>query len=94
MLASRAIYPNTEQCIQFYFYHKPALAGTLNIYAKSLSEKNVSLGLPLWSEHVNNGYDGWQLAQVSLGHVTVEPFQAIFEEFVEGDKPGKMSFSF
>lgn len=89
-MASNVVNPNLEQCVQFYYYHKPASVGSLNIYAKLTSENLTSLGFPLWTEpFVNNGYDDWQLAQVSLGNaITNSPYQVIFEEFVESNNQG------
>lgn len=44
----------------------------------------------MWTESfVYNGISGWQIAQVSLGHgLTTLPYQVIFEEYVEANKPG------
>lgn len=90
LLASNVVNANNEQCVQFYYYHEASPVGSLNIYAKLTSQNISSLGFPLWSEpFVNNGYNGWQLAQLSLGHyITNTAYQIIFEEYVQSDKPG------
>ncbi|CAF0741650.1 unnamed protein product, partial [Brachionus calyciflorus] len=90
LLSSNVINPNSEQCVEFYYYHAPASIGSLNIYAKLIGQSNSSGELPLWTEpFVNNGFNGWQLAQVSLGHaITNLPYQIIFEEYVSANKPG------
>ena len=91
------ISPNSEQCVEFYYYQNPSVVGSLNIYAKLNSATISSIGFPVWTEpFIRNttGSNGWQIGQVSLGHTIVNvPFQVIFEEFVEANKPGKLKYS-
>ena len=86
------ISPNSEQCVEFYYYQDPSIVGSLNIYAKLASDSVSSIGFPLWTEpFIQNSSNtpSWQIAQVSLGHTIVNlPFQIIFEEFVEANRPG------
>ena len=89
-MASNVISPNSEQCVEFYYYQEPSLVGSLNLYAKLSTQSATSIGFPLWTEPlVSDFISGWRVAQVSLGHtITNAPYQVIFEEFVEGNKPG------
>jgi hypothetical protein len=84
------ITPNSEQCVEFYYYQHPGTLGSLNLYVKFTSTALASIGLPIWSEpFVSNGISGWQIAQVSLGHtIVISPFQVVFEEYVESTNPG------
>ena len=85
------ISPNSEQCVEFYYYQDPSIVGSLNIYAKLATDSIASVGFPLWTEPFisNSSVPGWKIGQVSLGHTVVNvPFQVIFEEFVEANKPG------
>lgn len=89
-MSSNVINPNSEQCVEFYYFHSPSSIGSLNIYAKFASEPESSIGFPLWTEPlVNTNGDVWHLAQVSLGHaITNTPYQVIFEEYVTSTSPG------
>ncbi len=89
-MLSNEITPNSEQCVEFYYYQEPSTVGSLNIYAKLSSQKNISDSFPLWTEpFLHNGISGWQVAQVSLGHsLTNLPYQIVFEEYIEANKPG------
>jgi hypothetical protein len=41
------------------------------------------------SYEIQQAPNAWQIGQVSLGHTIVNvPFQVIFEEYVEANKPG------
>lgn len=90
LLASQVFNPNSEQCVEFYYYHAPASIGSLNIYARLKTVYNSTNELPIWTEpFANNGFNGWQFAQVPLGHaITNIPYQVIFEEYVTADRPG------
>lgn len=92
LLLSNVISPNSEQCVEFYYYQDPSTVGSLNIYAKLTTQANVSGAFPLWTEpfvHDSAGIPSWQLAQVSLGHgLTSQQYQVVFEEYVEANKPG------
>ena len=95
LLLSNEVSPNSEQCVEFYYYQEPSIVGSLNIYAKLRSQKNVSDSFPLWTEpFVHNGLSGWQIAQVSLGHaLSNSPYQIVFEEYVEANKPGQFKIN-
>ena len=83
---------NSEQCVEFYYYQDPSVVGTLNIYAKLSMDTVASIGFPLWTEPFisnSSSSNGWKIGQVSLGHtVTNVPYQVIFEEYVQANKPG------
>jgi hypothetical protein len=92
-LTTNKISPNNEQCAEFFYYHKPSGAGNLNIYAivvEDDKESEYAKKFPIWTEPlVNTGKPGWKIAQVSLGHgISSKPYKVIFEEFVEGKRPG------
>lgn len=90
MLATNLITPNSEQCLEFFFFQEQGKAGILNIYAKLLNQNLTSLGFPVWTElNLQDEYNMWNLVQVPLGHtITGTPFQIIFEELVSGKQPG------
>ena len=91
LLASNVISPNSEQCVEFYYYQEPSVIGSLNLYVKLSTQSVSSIGFPLWTEpFVDNGIVGWHIAQVWLGHTTTNtPYQVVFEEYVNGNNPGK-----
>ena len=82
---------NSEQCVEFYYYHEPSIVGSLNIYAVYSTQNYSAIGFPLWTEpFVDNGVGGWQIAQVPIGYnIASKPYQILFEEYVEANKPGK-----
>ena len=90
LLSSNVITPNSEQCVEFYYYQEPSNVGSLNIYAKLTTQNNISNSFPIWTEpFTHNGINGWQVAQVSLGHSIISsPYQIVFEEYVEATNPG------
>jgi len=50
LLASNMITPNSEQCVEFYYFQSPSVVGSLNIYAKLNSATISSIGFPIWTE--------------------------------------------
>lgn len=82
-MTSPVIVPNSEQCVEFYFFSFKNQLGRLNVYAKFVDDQsNGMINIPLWSLNgMNNEEDSaWQIAQVSIGHGTLKkPYKVIFE---------------
>ncbi len=60
------------------------------MYIKFTTQSFDSTGFPIWTEPlIGNDLSGWRVAQVPLGHGFVDiSYQVIFEQFVNGSKPG------
>ena len=83
--------PNTEQCIEFYYYQFANTVGRFNVYAKFLNDQNNnSTNLPLWSVYsTNNDLNEWQIAQISIGHgIVTSSYKVIFEKVVDVNLAG------
>ena len=82
-MASPTFTPNTEQCIEFYYYQIANTVGRFNLYANFL---NVPLNgsLPLWSTYNTNNENEWRIVQIPIGHSIVSsPYKVIFEKVVD-----------
>lgn len=88
-LISQVITPNSEQCLEFYYFNKQQnkAAGLQVSYWLSTASSN----LPLWTEpKFSNGINGWRLSRVPLGHsLTTNPYQIIIEEVVAASNEAK-----
>ncbi len=88
MLISNKITPNTEQCIEFYYFQTKSKTGSLNVYATLATLETPSLVFPLWTERYVSSDDKleWRRAQFPLGHaVAAAQYQVVFEEYVPAD---------
>ncbi len=95
-MTSNLIAPNNEQCIEFYYYQNNSLnqIGELNLYTKFKDQDISSLGFPVWSSPSSNDFSlGWKIVQVPVSRGIIDrAFQAVFEQFVPGTKPGNCLF--
>ena len=105
LLISNIITPNSEQCVEFYYFEEISEVGRLNLYARTVINASApidpsTLGLPVWSgsyiEDTLRKYwtdaqkRAWTRVQVPLGHaISNRQFQLIFEQFVDADTRGK-----
>jgi hypothetical protein len=90
LLYSNVITPNTEQCLEFFYYRNQEDLGEFNVYVQ-LEDARSLVSFPVWSQpSITNGYFDWKTAQVPLSQFLVDkPFQVIFEEYVASGSPGK-----
>ena len=93
-LLSNTITPNSDQCVEFYFYNDYKSYGKLSMYLRQMmSNRNETSGtefnsfmldFPVWTnKYIHLNFKMWRRAQVPINHaLSSKPFQLVFEKYI------------